>query len=171
MNIIDKIIDYAGNEHPFVISAVKVIWKDTDDSCPFLLEDAEEKYMRVGLKIGIAICNPIDKFDEKIGINKAIARANNSKCSLYAEYPGQITDDLINAYLKQEAEYIKVNPEKFIKGYKEGKKRYEKHKEMEELKKNFTNIEHVILEELKENPTYLDNIKKYLDYFFKCAKR
>ena len=121
--------------------------------------------------IGISICNPVDKFSEKVGILKALARAKNSDIVLYAAHPGQMSDNLIRTYLAQEAEYIKENPEKYIKGYNDAKARFLKHQEMEKVKENFTDIEKVIVEGVEKDPTYLDNVQKYLDYLNKQTKK
>ena len=173
----DKFIDYAGKEHQFVIAATKVTLKNTDYSYPLVMKIvngiSEELLgcVQVGLKIGVSICNPVDKFSEKVGILKALARAKNSDIVLYAAYPGQMSDNLIRTYLAQEAEYIKKNPEKYIKGYNDAKARFLKHQEMEQVKKNFTDIEKVIVEGVKKDPTYLDNVQKYLDYLNKTTKK
>lgn len=173
----DKFIDYAGKEHQFVIAAIKVTLKNTNSSYPLVMNIvngiSEELLgcVQVGLQIGVSICNPVDKFSEKVGILKALARAKNSDIALYAAHPGQMNDNLIRTYLAQEAEYIKKNPEKYIKGYNDSKARFLKHQEMEQVKENFTDIEKVIVEGVKKDPTYLDNVQKYLDYLNKQTKK
>ena len=123
------------------------------------------------MQIGVSICNPVDKFSEKVGVLKAVARAKNSEIALYAAHPGQMSDNLVRTYLAQEAEYIKENPEKYIKGYNDAKARFLKHQEMEQVKENFTDIEKVIVEGVKKDPAYLDNVQKYLDYLNKQTKK
>jgi hypothetical protein len=172
----DKFVDYAGKEHQFVIAAVKVALKDSDGGYSLVMKVAsgigeDVGYVQVGLQVGISICNPVDKFNEKVGVLKAIARAKNSDIALYAAHPGQMSDDLVRAYLLQEAEYIKANPEKYIKGYKDAKAHFLKHQEMEKVKENFTDIEKVIVEGVKKDPTYLDNVQKYLDYINNQTKK
>lgn len=176
----DKFVDYAGKEHQFVIAAVKVALKDSDAGYPLVMKITNGTgealgCVQVGLQVGVSICNPVDKFSEKVGVLKAIARAKNSDVALYAAHPGQMSDDLIRAYLSQETEYIKANPEKYIKGYNDAKVRFLKHQEMERVKENFTDIEKVIVEGVKKDPTYLDNVQKYLDYLDnqtkKCGKQ
>ena len=172
----DKFVDYAGKEHQFVIAAIKGALKDPNTSSTFVVKitnGAGEVLgdVQAGLRIGVSICNPVDEFSEKVGTLKAIARAKKSDIALYAAHPGQMSDNLIRTYLAQEAEYIKENPEKYIKGYNDAKARFLKHQEMEKVKKNFTDIEKVIVEGVKKDPTYLDNVQKYLDYLNKQTKK
>ena len=170
----DKFVDYAGKEHQFIIAATKVVFKDTGS--PFVVKLANGTGevlgdVQAGLQIGMSICNPVDEFSEKVGTLKAIARAKKSDIALYAAHPGQMRDDLIRTYLAQEAEYVKKNPEKYIKGYNDAKARFLKHQEMEKVKENFTDIEKVIVEGVKKDPTYLDNVQKYLSYLNKQNKK
>ena len=172
----DKFVDYAGKEHQFVIAAVKVGLKEQGANYPVVMriDDGIGEGLgcvQMGLKIGVSICNPVDKFSEKVGVLKAVARAKNSEIALYAAHPGQMSDNLIRTYLAQEAEYIKENPEKYIKGYNDAKARFLKHQEMEQVKENFTDIEKVIVEGVKKDPAYLDNVQKYLDYLNKQTKK
>jgi hypothetical protein len=172
----DKFVDYAGKEHQFIIAATKVALKNTDAGSPLVMKIVNGigealGCVQVGLQIGVSICNPVDEFSEKVGTLKAIARAKNSDIAFYAAHPGQMSDNLIRTYLAQEAEYIKENPEKYIKGYNDAKARFLKHQEMEKVKENFTDIEKVIVEGVKKDPTYLDNVQKYLDYLNKQTKK
>ena len=172
----DKFVDYAGKEHQFIIAATKVALKNTDSCSTFVVELTNGTgeglgNVQVGLQIGVSICNPVDEFSEKVGTLKAIARAKNSDIALYAAHPGQMSDNLIRTYLAQEAEYVKKNPEKYIKGYNDAKARFLKHQEMEKVKENFTDIEKVIVEGVEKDPTYLDNVQKYLDYMNKQTKK
>lgn len=176
----DKFVDFADKEHQFVIAAVKVALKDADASYPVVMKIANGTgealgCVQVGLQVGVSICNPVDKFSERVGVLKAIARAKNSDVALYAAHPGQMSDNLVRTYLSQEAEYIKANPEKYIKGYNDAKARFLKHQEMKKVKENFTDIEKVIVEEVKKDSTYLDNVQKYLNYLDnqtkKCGKQ
>lgn len=176
----DKFVDYAGKEHQFVIAAVKVGLKEQGANYPVVMriDDGVGEGLgcvQMGLKIGVSICNPVDSFSEKVGVLKAVARANNSEVTLYVAHPGQMSDAIVHAYLLQEANYVKANPEKYIKGYNDAKARFLKHKEMEKVKENFTDIEKVIVEGAQKDPSYLDNVQKYLDYWKKqggkCEKQ
>lgn len=173
-NIIDSFTDFEGVAHQFVMVAVKVNLKYKGyKEYPIVFKidnDNMEDWgcVRTGLCIGVSICNPLDKFDEKIGVLKATAKAKGSIPVLYASFSGQLGEQIIQTYLKQEATYLKEHPEKYIKGYEEAKKRFLKQQEINNLKENLTNTEKVILENLQKNPAYLDNIKKYMEY--KCEK-
>lgn len=183
----DMFVDYKGFIHPFTIVAVsqtlpkngKELGEDssTYGDCEvshevnvYLEDFGTWNYMGcIGkvLKLGVAICNPEDKFDEKIGYHKALARARNSKYPvLYAniDNPGIINSTMVEALLKQEAEYIKNNPAKYIKGYKEAEQKYLKAKEMEELYENFSSLEEDVLDALSNNPNFLDDVYKYREW-------
>lgn len=165
----DKIVDFAGKEHWFIIAAVKQNLKTSSSNYSIVVScngniGTGTNCVRTGLQIGISICNPIDKFDEKVGVLKAVARARATSPVLYTTYPGQLGDSIIQTYLAQEAKYIKENPDKFIKGYNEARANFLEHEEMEGIKQNFTDIEKVIVEGVKKDPTYLDNVQKYLSY-------
>lgn len=172
----DKFVDYTGEEHQFVIAAIKVTLKDAEAGYPLVMKIANGTgevigNVQVGLQIGVSICNPADEFDEKIGALKAIGRARKSDLVLCAAHSGMISDTFIRTYLAQEAEYLKKNPEKYIKGYNDAKKHFLEHQEMEKVKANFTDIEKVIVEGVKKDPTYLDNVQKYLSYLDKQTKK
>ena len=159
----DSFVDYAGKTHHFVIAAVSkpceentasVIWDD------WTVEVQES--LSKGLSIGISICNPEDTFDEKVGVLKAVSRAQKSDPVLYVTNPGYINSTLVKAFLQQEANYLKNNPELYIEGYSDAKKRYLKKKNMEEMKDNFSSTEKIIVEEVQKNPKFLDNVSTYL---------
>ena len=159
----DSFRDYAGEEHQFILAAVSSIPDDyisSDD--PFGIEKV--------LKIGLAICNPSDKFDEKIGACTAIGRAKESNPVLYSALSGVINTKMVRALLEQEAEYIKNNPERYIAGYEEAKERYFKRMQIKEIESNFSPIEKIVVEEVKKNSKFLDNVQKYLEYCQKHSK-
>ena len=167
----DKFVDFKGVEHQFIIAAVKepigtAAASDYDlDGEDYIIGD-----VRSCLRIGVSICNPADKFDEKLGVLQAVGRAYKSEPSLYAEFSGQLGEDLIKAFIAQEIKYLNDHPEKDIGGYLDAKKHYEEEQEMNKLEGNFTDIEKVVVEGVKKNPEYLDNVQKYLMYWKKCRK-
>lgn len=185
--ITDSFVDYKGVEHKFVIAAVsqgvpvKGIELDNDpcssyaDNDVFIevniyLEDygTYDDYSVISkvLKLGVAICNPEDEFNEKVGQHKALARARNSDPVLFAssENPGIINSMMVEALLKQEAEYIKNNPERYIKGYKEAQEKYLQREEMLEIEENFSSLEDEVLEALREDPHYFDDVFEYYEW-------
>lgn len=111
--LVDSFVDANGDERHFVVAAVSEAF--TDDDEPSYVTDlyGNEICEAVkGLKLGFAICNPTDKFDEKLGITIAVGRARkNAEYALIASEMGYINT-------QQEAEYFKHNPEYKIAGYK-----------------------------------------------------
>lgn len=173
LDVVDEFIDYEGLTHKFVIVAAKHNIKE-DGDYPMVMypvsEDSVEGdiYLKTGVSIGVSICNPVDIFNERVGLKVALARAENSDCVLFSQYPGQLGDSVIEAYLHQEAEYIKNNPGKFIKGYKEKELRYDKRMEMESIKSTFSDFENAVYEELKKDPNCLDYVNEYFEYSNTC---
>ena len=103
--LVSSFIDYKGQEHMFVVAAVsEVLPKTYGEVYP---EDTgaseQEKSTSVGyevvrynewdsdylegvvksLRLGVSICNPIDKFNERAGKEKAVHRAKNCKHNAY----------------------------------------------------------------------------------------
>lgn len=162
----DSFIDFAGKIHYFVIAAVS---RELDNAITFVDYPYPRKLVK-GLHLGIAICNPEDKFEEKIGILKAISRARNSCPVMYVTNCGYINDTLVKAFLKQEADFLKANPNIYIKGYNEARERYLKRRAMEDLEENFTVVEKIVVDSVQRDPKFLDNINMYLDWLNKCKK-
>jgi hypothetical protein len=133
----DQFIDENGNIHHFVIAAISemlpTISSNTDYeeatitnatithkvvACNWHDENIIDTVVK-GLKIGFAICSPVDTFNEELGKTIAIGRARkNSTYALYVTNPGFINTKLVKAFLEQEAEYFKRSPESYIAGYK-----------------------------------------------------
>ena len=132
---IDSFVDYKGLEHKIVLCALSftpesnefddvfsVGWKDVDG---YTVDYAAVKRV---LSIGVSVCNPEDKFDEETGKKYAYNKAKHDSKSqkLFTSSKGVINKTLVNAFLEQEMNFIKENPEKVIKGYNDSKARYEK---------------------------------------------
>lgn len=136
--LVDSFIDANGDERHFVVAAIsKVLPKtyaelypdcDEGDDSDIVTEvvisddwdplDTTDVLVK-GIKLGFAICNPKDVFNEEIGKTIAIGRARkNANYALYATELGYINTKLVRAFLEQEAEYFKHNPESRIAGYK-----------------------------------------------------
>lgn len=123
----------------------------------------EEDYKIVcrALRLGIAICNPEDNFDEEKGKNSAVGRAMNSDPVLYAAKSGIVNTTLVNALLKQELEYVCANPDVIIPGYTESKKRYEYNQKMNAEIEGLSEDEKKCLEILTSSNTYqVDKLTK-----------
>ena len=165
----DSFVDYEGKTHHFVIAAVTNSLSNDEGLFPFVVRLGEMEYSHIntvekGICIGISICNPEDEFVEKIGVLKAVSRARNSTPILYVTNPGYINNTLVEAFLKQEAEYLKSNPDFYIRGYKDSEERYLKKKKMEELKENFSEVERIVVEGIQKDPKFLDNVNTYLQW-------
>lgn len=179
----DMFVDYKGIVHPFTIVAVsqtlpkngkeigesEQYWNDkvTHEVAIYLEDYGTVDYLgNVGkvLKLGVAICNPDDEYNEKVGYNKALARARNNAPVLFVNENnlGVINNHVVTALLQQEANYLKENPAKYIKGYKEAEEKYNLRLKMEEMADNFSSLEEDVLDALSNNPHYFDNVTEYL---------
>lgn len=186
--ITSEFVDYKGEKHYFIIAAISQNFpkflnidknsnnvKIGNDRTPVFYEVNEyiEGYgtteynisITKSLRIGISICNPVDKFNESIGKAKAIARARMSDPVLFVKNAGLINSKVVRALLEQESEYLKNNPELLIKGYKESKLRYERNHQMVNLEKSFTPVERDIAKKLTKNPNFLDKVYDYIEWF------
>lgn len=125
--LVDQFVDANGDTRHFVIAAISEVLPTTVGDMEVSHEvvaydeyDANTVDVVVkGLKLGFAICNPSDTFNEQLGITIAVGRARkNASYALYATEAGFINTKLVHAFLEQEAEYFKHNPESRIAGYK-----------------------------------------------------
>lgn len=118
--LVDSFVDANGDERHFVVAAISVMFNEDNEPAAVVdLNDDECGEVVKGLKLGFSICNPSDKFDEKLGTTIAVGRARKSaEYALLASEPGFINTQLVRAFLAQEAEYFKHNPESRIVGYK-----------------------------------------------------
>ena len=164
----DKFVDYAGNIHQFVIAGVKISIKSENYNV-FGIDSIDT--IGYALGVGVAICNPSDEFDEKIGALKAIGRAYKYKPSIYSRYSGQLGDNVIKAILQQEIEYIQQHPEKYIKGYLESKDKYLQEQKLKKIESNLTDIEKVVAENVKKDSNYLSNVTEYIALWKKYGKK
>ena len=168
----DSFTDYAGRVHHFVIAAVS----EAFEVSPFVAVANDPMFasqigtVKKGVRLGISICNPKDTFDEKVGVLKATARAKNSEISLYSSEAGQINTKLVRAFLEQEAEYLKNNPDKYIQGYSDSKERWLRNERMKEVGNNLTDVEKVIVEGVQKDSKFLDNVKEYLKWLNNKSK-
>lgn len=157
----DSFIDYKGDTHQIVLCALSqspeetegdylmVAWSngDTVDESADIYHDV---YRMVSL--GIAICCPADNkvFSEEIGRKIAQNRAEKEVPKFVSLFPGVVNTTLVRAFLKQEMEFIKKNPEQFIVGYAEAKARYEKKLNLDKTVKNLTEEEAAVVQAAME---------------------
>ena len=123
--ITDKFVDENGNEHPFIICAIS---QEIEDASIFhgdvMLGHFDGISIVKALSLGYAICNSAeDVFNDKIGRNIAEGRALKYVDKvLFTTASGLINSTSVEAILKQEAEFLKNNPELYIKGLNKKRK-------------------------------------------------
>lgn len=112
---IDNFTDKNGNVRHFILCGLSqdtIIYKFLNN------KDSSVHRSSKVLKLGYAICNPNDEFNEELGMKIAEGRARkNKEYALFATKSGYINTDTVAALLKREAEFFKQNPETYIKGY------------------------------------------------------
>jgi hypothetical protein len=155
--LVDSFVDFKGDVHQVVLCALSqspesidsddlmVAWSDgetVDDSA-----DIFHDVFRM-VSLGIAICCPADKkaFSEEIGKKIALNRAEKEVPKFVSLFPGVVNTTLIRAFLRQEMEFIKKNPEQFIVGYAEAKERYNKKVNFDKTIQNLSEAEATIVE-------------------------
>lgn len=155
--LVDSFVDFKGDVHQVVLCALSqspesidsdslmVAWSDgetVDDSA-----DIFHDVFRM-VSLGIAICCPADKkvFSEEIGKKIALNRAEKEVPKFVSLFPGVVNTTLVRAFLSQEMEFIKKNPEQFIVGYAEAKERYNKKVNFEKTIENLSEAEATIVE-------------------------
>ena len=168
--LVDSFVDFKGDTHQVVLCALSqspesidsdnlmVAWSDgetVDDSA-----DIFHDVFRM-VSLGIAICCPADKkaFSEEIGKKIALNRAEKEVPKFVSLFPGVVNTTLVRAFLRQEMEFIKKNPEQFIVGYAEAKERYDKKVNFEKTIENLS----------EEEATIVEHAMKGVD-ILKCAK-
>lgn len=140
--LVKSFTDENGEVRHFVIAAVSEVLPrnigesymasgdEDEDECELSHEvvcydewDSETiDYVVKSLRLGWAICNPVDTFNEEIGKQIAIGRARkNGTAALYATKLGYINTKVVRAFLEQEAEFFMENPATMIAGYKRKK--------------------------------------------------
>lgn len=118
------------------------------------------------LTLGISVCNPEDKYSEKVGYNKALARARASKPVMFVSKAGIINTEMVKALLNQEFRFAIDNPDTIIPGYSKTKEIYFRNKKNEEALKSLNDEEKTVLAYLtgasKESTSKLEGLAKYI---------
>ena len=155
--LVDSFVDFKGDVHQVVLCALSqspesidsddlmVAWSDgetVDESA-----DIFHNVFRM-VSLGVAICCPADKkvFSEEIGKKIALNRAEKEVPKFVSLFPGVVNTTLVKAFLRQEMEFIKKNPEQFIVGYAEAKERYDKKVNFDKTIQNLSEAEATIVE-------------------------
>ena len=155
--LVDSFVDFKGDLHQVVLCALSqspesidsdnlmVAWSDGET-----VDESADIYHDVFrmVSLGIAICCPADKkvFSEEIGKKIALNRAEKEVPKFVSLSPGVVNTTLVRAFLRQEMEFIKKNPEQFIVGYAEAKERYDKKVNFEKTIENLSEAEATIVE-------------------------
>ena len=155
--LVDSFVDFKGDLHQVVLCALSqspesidsdnlmVAWSDgeTVDASADIFHDVFRM-----VSLGIAICCPADKktFSEEIGKKIALNRAEKEVPKFVSLFPGVVNTTLVRAFLRQEMEFIKKNPEQFIVGYAEAKERYDKKVNFDKTIQNLSEAEATIVE-------------------------
>lgn len=155
--MIDSFVDFNGVERKIVACALSQS-PETDDEFELsvawvnkfgnadITDPLFAKVYRM-VTIGIAICNPSDTYDEELGKTRAYNKAlNDPKCpTLFTKDKGVIGKILVKAFLKQEIEFTKENPERIIKGYNQKKEGFDKKEKIKNEIKNLTETERYVV--------------------------
>lgn len=167
----DHFVDFEGKTHYFVIAAV------CTPRTPSFLKVHRSKdqlsltntFMRpvAAVSIGISICNPLDKYDEGLGILKATGRAKKNAPCLWVMQEDFVDKNTLQGLLAQEAARVRKDPNAYIPGYQKAEERFETKQHIESLEKELTPMEKTIIEESKANPQYLSKVQEILAYYNK----
>ena len=150
----DSFVDFEGKEHQIVACALsqspetqdlKIGWVDEG-----IIDEDGDLYHSVYrmVTIGIAVCNPIDKYDIETGKRIARHKAENIEDlpRIYTTSKGIITSELVHAFLKQQIRFFKENPGTFIAGYDKAKERFLNRKTVESTIQTLTPEERVVFD-------------------------
>lgn len=135
---VDEFTDYAGNVRKFIIAAVSIPTYGVVEEYD---EDEEDltvvnNYEKV-LSIGVSVCRPGDKFDEKLGVTIAEGKAvKNQDHAMYVSDAGLVNDMFVDALLEQEAAFFKKDPGHYLAGYDSDARKYRERKQVKEYEKD-----------------------------------
>ena len=157
----DSFVDFEGKTHNFVLCAVSKV--DPNVELYFNNVDGFCESTRT-LTLGCSVCNTVDKYDEELGKKIAYNRAVSDKVmpTLVSTLPGVINTAVVSALLRQEADYIKRDPNCIIPGYNDKMKKVQEKRNAEERYKKMTAEEQLLVEYAKKG---FD-----LDYYARLAQ-
>lgn len=146
----DSFVDFNGVERKIVACALSqtpepsddgynlcIGWTDAEGNTDIDDNDFAPVYRVV--TVGIAVCNPVDKYDEEVGKKTAYNKAlHDPKCpTIITKDKGVASRALVAAFMRQEVEFTKSNPERIIAGYNRKKERFDKR---EKIRKEFSKL-------------------------------
>ena len=152
VTVISEFTDFKGQIHKFVVAAVSepvdaAIDIYGGEGTVYDYTDAQK-----AVKLGVAICNPVDEYSEEKGKMIAINKArNNVDYALYATLPGMINTAVVDALVKQEVEFIKANPGRVIPGYIDEKEKFEYRQELAKQIASLSDEEKAVYYAMKEH--------------------
>ena len=151
VTVISEFTDFRGKVHKFVVAAVSMP-VDAEIDIYGESEVIDWTSAEKAVKLGVAVCNPVDEYSEEKGKMIAINKAKNSSdYALYATLPGMINTAVVNALIYQEVEFIKNNPARVIPGYLDEKEKFEKRQEFAKKLAELTEEEKAIYEAMKDH--------------------
>ena len=154
----DEFVDFEGNVHKFILCALSKV----DNECDVVKDEFIVPSVRT-VTLGVSVCNVSDSYDEEFGKKIAYNRAASDKYipAIVSTIPGVINTLVVKALLRQEADYIKRDPNSVIAGYDEKAKKFKERKDAEERYNEMTSEEQMLIK----------LAKKYdLDYYAKLAE-
>ena len=151
VTVISEFTDFRGKVHKFVVAAVSMP-VDAEIEIYGESEVVDWTSAEKAVKLGVAVCNPVDEYSEEKGKMIAINKARNtSDYALYATLPGMINTAVVNALVTQEVEFIKNNPARVIPGYLDEKEKFEKRQEFAKKLAELTEEEKAVYEAMKDH--------------------
>jgi hypothetical protein len=151
VTVISEFTDFRGKIHKFVVAAVSMP-VDAEIEIYGESEVVDWTSAEKAVKLGVAVCNPVDEYSEEKGKMIAINKARNtSDYALYATLPGMINTAVVNALVAQEVEFIKNNPARVIPGYLDEKEKFEKRQEFAKKLAELTEEEKAVYEAMKDH--------------------
>jgi hypothetical protein len=151
VTVISEFTDFRGKVHKFVVAAVSMP-VDAEIEIYGDSEVIDWTSAEKAVKLGVAVCNPVDEYSEEKGKMIAINKARStSDYALYATLPGMINTAVVNALIYQEVEFIKNNPARVIPGYLDEKEKFEKRQEFAKKLAELTEEEKAIYKAMKDH--------------------
>ena len=120
-----------------------------------------------GLALGVAIQNPEDADDPDKGKMIAFNRAQAADYAVESIYPGMIREPMMELLLKQELDYVKRNPGKYIGGYEEAKKKHDDKEALNTAYRSLTDEEKAVVDKALSGFDF----DKCLDIAFKLRRQ
>ena len=151
VTVISEFTDFRGVIHKFVVAAVSI---NIDGDILVRPDEYLERGADItkAVKLGVAICNPVDEFDEEKGKMIAINKARDSyDYALYATKPGMINTAVVEALISQEIAFIQNNPDRVISGYLDEKIKFLEREKRKNAENALTEEEKAVYLAMKEH--------------------